>query len=370
MFWVLFVICVFFLTHIGTRKYANVKINHLLQFVLAIYLSLTISLGAQFAVDHFHYLDNYLFSDGLSISDIGFSLVRRYAIDQEGYEFGYEIFSIICHKLNIGFPGFMFILMVFVNWVYVDIIFKNKYPLLSILFFVLSSVFFQEANLVRQSVAIALFVFSFRYIEQFNYKRYVFVIACATLFHVSALFLLPFVLLGYTKVKSYHSIIYKIIITFWILSVIIAVLDINISLDFLANMNNSQFSAYSSHYANNENAIGMKPVFDLIVNTFAFFLIINLNKEYSTTNILVILGIVLLNISVSVPNIARIALYFTSIIPVYYTSIIGKKNTPKIYNIFLFILVINNIRLLFFNHILNNEPDLGDIMYPLSSFFE
>lgn len=373
MFWIFFVIVIVVFSVLGMRaqeKYKNATIFKLLLTVLFAYV---ISAGASFATDHVNYVFDYNSSKYLKFSELGLDLLRRYALGGVGYELGYETLALIGHSVHLAFPGFMFFLMLFVNYVYVDFAFKHKYPVLSLLFFCISNIFFLEANLVRQSVAAAIFVFSLRYIENRELWKCIVAFFVAMLFHISAVILLPVYLLMVLPSNGISNRMKVILYGIWCVSVLIGVLDIDVSFGHSFMIENESLGRYSDKYMNDKDIIGMKTSFDLLSN-FVILMTLALSKqELKPDMALLVIGAIFLNLAVPIPNLGRIAIYFTSILPLMYTTVTTRVDAIKKYKgmgeAFLALLFLNFLRLLITVQI-PSKTGLGTVMYPLSAFLE
>lgn len=356
--------------HVKLKLFGKVNI---FQLLLAVYLTYFITAGAQFATDHIHYLNAYLQSGNSILSDIAFSFTRRYDSEATGYEFGYAVLSYLSHQIKLAFPGFMFCLMLPVNWIIVNYAYKFKYPAISILFFTLSSVYFQEANLVRQVFAAGLFIFSLSYLEKNKILVYASMVFVMALFHTSALILLIFCIVPLALSKIPINKIEKIIFALWIISFAIALLKIEIPLQFLM-ANKSMDSMYGKYVEDNDLA-GIHQSIDWLYNILFFFILANLRKaKFDIYSLMLVMGCICLNLAVPMSSFARLSIYFTALQPISYSKILlmDSKNTSyfKFAKAFYVLLLLNAVRNLFFRHIFYTGADFGDTMYSLSSFFE
>lgn len=373
MFWISFVIAIVALSVLGMRAQENNKNATVFKVLLTVLLAFVISAGASIAQDHANYVFDYYNSKYLEFSDLGFDMLRRYALSTEGYELGYEFLALLGHRVHLAFPGFMFCLMLFVNYVYVDFAFKHKYPVLSLLFFCISNIYFFEANLVRQSVAAAIFVFSIKYIENRELWKCMVALIAAMLFHISAVLLLPVYLLMVLPSKGISNNTKVILYGMWCVSVLIGVLNIDVSFGYSFMIENEAFEQYTNKYMNQEDKIGMKTSFDILSNVVILLTLALSKKELKPDMALLVIGAIFLNLAVPIPNMGRIAIYFTSILPLMYTTITTRFNAIKKYNgvgvALLVLLFLNFLRLLITVQI-PSKTGLGTVMYPLSAFFE
>lgn len=68
---------------------------------------------------------------------------------------------------------------------------NSEMPWLSLLLFVIAGLYMDAMNIVRQSIAISIFIYAYKYIYDKNLKKYIISIIIASLFHESAIILLP-----------------------------------------------------------------------------------------------------------------------------------------------------------------------------------
>ena len=76
-------------------------------------------------------------------------------------------------------------------FVYKGILKNSEKPWLSLLLFVVSGLYMDSMNAVRQYIAISIFMYAIKFILQKDFKRYLFWVIIASLFHSSALILIP-----------------------------------------------------------------------------------------------------------------------------------------------------------------------------------
>lgn len=368
MFWLFFIIIVVMLSYAGDTKVCPPRIAYLFRALLVITLSYVVSFGSAISTDHYAYVDAYQDSKGMDLSDINILSFGRSAVGL-GYEPGYMLLSIAGHFFKLGFPGYLFCILSCVNLVYVIFAYRHKYPVLSLFFFVLSNIFILETNLVRQSMAMAVVFFSYSFIHNKRFIPSFFLILLGVTFHISAIVLIPISLFAILDIDEHKKIIYNFALVIWVLSLIVGITGITIPSDFV--FIGGDTTTYYDKYYSNSNDTGMEGTFDFVLNCAVFFILSSFRKECSIYKIFLLFGVTISNVSMAIPNLSRLALYFTTLVPLYFTTIFTElpPKTVKLGRIFLWMIVLNSIRLLFFSHILNSESGLGSIMYPLSSFF-
>lgn len=109
----------------------------------------------------------------------------------------------------LGFFAMVAVLAAFNCLVYYEFIRKYSPPdyyWLAVFLYVFDpAVMLVQSSAMRQSLAISLFIFSINYIQNKKLIRYIFCIGLASLFHTSALILLPVYLLGVYNFKTNKS---------------------------------------------------------------------------------------------------------------------------------------------------------------------
>ena len=175
-------------------------------------------------------------------------------------------------------------------------------------------------NGLRQFAAMAMWVFSVKFIIDKNLKLFLLSIIGASLFHSSSLLLIPFYFIPYDKLYNqfYWIIIYGvslITVFFFDLSAIYQNLDLLVlSLgDNIGAVERYARYAESGRLAAQETSLGLGFAFKLAIN----FLIIVLSKswikrrpEYKPYLVLFFIGAILFNIFYEFQLINRLAQYF------------------------------------------------------------
>lgn len=145
--------------------------------IILVILFFSVIMGARYGVgtDFFNYLNIYN---------------HDYLI--EGEEVGFGLIAGFLAKNRVHFSWF-FGLFAFLQISFLFYAFKNErylYPHLSFLL-VFGAYFVPLVNLIRQGLALAIFIFSIKFIEKREFWHYLFWISIASLFHKSAVLLFP-----------------------------------------------------------------------------------------------------------------------------------------------------------------------------------
>lgn len=174
----------------------NVKINRVA--ILLSFLPLWIVSGIRYDVgqDYF-YTYVPIFN---SIRDTG---------TYPSVEWGY----IFLNKLTLLFTDqyvgiFLVTSFLIVFFVYLAIYQQSNIPWLSVFVFINSTFYFISMNLVRQSIAIAMFLYSIKYIEERNFKKYAIIILLGSLIHTSELIFLPIYFIANRRINFKKFIVF------------------------------------------------------------------------------------------------------------------------------------------------------------------
>ena len=175
--------------------------NQLILFLLFLLLCIVSAIRYNVGTDYSTYVKMY-YDQGITTNEIGFMALLN-----------------ISRNLNLG-PQFIISLFSFLTifFSYLYIRENSSNPYLSLLIFYLFTPFyFQTLNVVRQELAIYLFMYSIKYIRSNNFGRYATLILIGSLFcHLSLLICLPLYFIKFINLNKKSLII--VIISLVILS--------------------------------------------------------------------------------------------------------------------------------------------------------
>lgn len=368
MFWIVFSFVILLLGYLAlpdspiTNKYAKVAAR----FGVVVALSYVSSFGSIVGQDNIGYSNIYnsleTFRD-FTYSGIGLQSAWR-------VESGYEILNIFGHLLGLGFPGFLFLYSLIMNSLFVAVVFRFKKPLVGLFLFIISTSYFLETNLVRQMLAVSLFLFSLDFLEKKKIFFYVALIIVGALIHTSILFLLLLIFIPYINLQKQNKLLLIILGILWGYSLIsIFIPGFSPLPSFVVDMLST--TSYSRFVNGSDNAgasIGSNYIYNLMVLLFFVFN----KKRICLYDIIFILGCVMINFSISLSPIYRFALFFTTLYPVYlYTLVhnitVNDKQLRQILLVFLFVFYV--VYELGNNYIIKGSNPLGTDFYPLNQFF-
>ncbi|MEN8626678.1 EpsG family protein [Psychrobacter proteolyticus] len=151
--------------------------------------------------DTWNYTRN--FNNQLSIKNFRFS---------EDIEFGYQTLEYIILSLTKNYFWLLIITSLVIVYCYLKII--KRYSVnywFSVFLFITLGTYTFFFNGLRQGLAMAIFILSIPYLLEKRFIPYLLICAIASLFHITALFVVPFYFIVNLKIKP----IYKIIMTFF-----------------------------------------------------------------------------------------------------------------------------------------------------------
>ena len=158
--------------HIYVNRYL---LPHLVILLTAIVIGYRYGVGT----DYFSYEQIYFSQDSASFAD-------RYSIE---YLF-YTIYT-ICYKLGVSYNLALCILNIIpIYFLYKTFRNDTAYKWIIVMLF-LSGQFFLHLNIVRQSIALFILLYSTRYIISQSFIRFIFLVFIAMGFHTSAILFLP-----------------------------------------------------------------------------------------------------------------------------------------------------------------------------------
>lgn len=337
--------------------------------LLVITLSYITGLGGSISSDHAAYIWHY--DNEYSIDTLS-SLANSFRINLMGERDGFEpLFvglGIICNKLGLTHVGFFLIVAIITNTLLVSVIFRFRLPYLSILLFLVSIDYYQEVNLVRQILAVSVFNFSLKFFTERRLILSALFVLIATFIHMSAILLMPLLLIPLLKDKG-NKYIYVFLFLFWVLSVMVSMGMI--SLNFGALNAFTYYETVLNHITNIS--------FDIIYNAMVivFFVVMVMEQKsiikrgYTIYAVVFILGCIFRNLAVSLFGLYRFSFYFSFIyccfVPNYFSrsSLFADRKSGITIPVALLAIYYGYILLA---HYIIREPSngLGSVMYSLS----
>lgn len=186
----------FTLSFYGINKLRyNEKVEKLLLFLLFLMLFIVSAIRKHVGTDYGTYLYYY-------------SGIENKIYDGEGMEIGYFYLNKITKYLFGGeYTIFIVTSLIIIGLVYLTVKKFSVDPLLSIILFMCIGFYIESFNIIRQSIAISLIFYSYKYCE--TKFKWIISILIAALFHRTALLVIPFFLIAKMNLQKKH---YEIII--------------------------------------------------------------------------------------------------------------------------------------------------------------
>lgn len=184
-------------------------------------------------------------------------------ITAPSWEFGYRLIVNVFSWLGFSFSQFVFITSLFcLGLVFKSIRDYSPMPQLTILLYAGSILIFYNMVLMRQAIALSLFVFSIRYIQTNNLWKFLLFNTIALCFHYSAFVAFPLYFIA-TRIKfSLPSVIIMfvaaLIVSFFGVSAVVKICDI-VGLHFVGEK--------MAFYMNSDRTFGVITICKLIVLT-------------------------------------------------------------------------------------------------------
>ena len=211
-----------------------------------------------------------------------------------------------------------------------------RYYWIAVFFYVFTPGFMLiHASAMRQSIAVALFLVSVKYIYKRDLVRYLVCIGMGYLFHVSAIFLAPVYLIGIFnwKVNKARG------ITLFIIFLSLFVLG-NLLLPSLKMITNEYFQKYEVYLGNKSDLnSGIGVIFMSIVLIFILFYSRFQLREYDVLFKLAILGFMFIPLGLLILMMSRIGMYFAPATIIVYPVVILHIKDPTIKRAFTVFLV-------------------------------
>lgn len=334
------------------------KANNLVFTVLSVILIFFVGFRGDIEPDYINYLDIYNQSSKSKYTD-----------------FEIEPLYLFLNKLVIFFGGsfpYIVFIMSLLSLMPKLLFFKKYSPnfALSITVFFCSSLFFFDFIAIRQAVAIGIFMYSLKYIQQRKLMLYFLLILIASLFHISALILLPcyFVLnRDFSRNKLYFLVGICAVVN--LLQINVNLLNNVLSFFPLPGATIAKLAIYSS-----ETEFAFITPKQIVLGFLFIYIKGRTDSNNKMLNICInvyILGIILGTLLNELPQFSyRIKWYFFTLeallIPFLVLYFSKKQSVAKYVMYFILIIIYGYYLFTFFESIASR----GDYIFPYKFFFE
>lgn len=321
----------------------NVKWLFIAFFVIFVFQSLRYDFGP----DYMEYLA--MFKD-INCNTISLGSISSLYDITRGHEIGWVIINRLCEP--IGFFGMTIVLAAFENWILYRFV-KKYVPQnmfwVAVACYTFSSTLFLvgPCSMMRQWLAIILFLIAFQYIEKRNPLKYYLIIAVAITIHTSAYLLLPFYFV--TKIPQIKVIPYKLLVFSTLFYIVWVYFAPQLFSDSIASiLSYETFEHYSGHleYEANDVKSNLLGLIRTIISLYVVPLIVvlsipKLNKVSQHIAVVYLFSLLFLPLESIVHLINRMGYYFLVFsicsIPLALNAYQQKKSANRIivYSIFI-----------------------------------
>lgn len=225
-----------------------------------------------------------------------------------GYTVSWDMGMILICKLIGIFSKeyiYLFIITSFIIIYYMikGIINISDIPQLSILLFVITGAYMSSMNVVRQYMAIAIFVYSIKFIIDNNFKKYLLYMILAGMLHNSAFYLIPIFFINKLNITMRKQIIVGVIL--------IAFLPI-ISQLFFSIVSKTKYAIYFNTSFNDFNPTYSELIISILLYISACFFYKNNkeNKKFRIIYNLVYIFVIISCLSFKIILAYRLIMYF------------------------------------------------------------
>jgi transmembrane protein EpsG len=194
------------------------------------------------------------------------------------------------------------------------------------------------SSAMRQAVAVSFFLISIDFLIAKKPFHYIGIVLLGTLFHSTAYFLLPLVLLSYFNFQIKKKNIILILTIFIGLFFFLGDFFIQAQI-FISNYFENEYTAYME-FEEQESKIGLGFILNFIINIITLYYLKHQKSTWKTiiSNIIVI-SFLLIPLSFSIPIITRLNFYLTPLLIVVYPIVF--ENIKEKNNRYIFMLLIS-----------------------------
>lgn len=218
---------------------------------------------------------------------------------------GFDFINTSCYKAQLGSHWmFFFVALISCSFIFLSLSpYKGKkYSIAAFCLHLFT--FFPFVNIVRQMVAVSIFLFSYKFIRERKFIFYVLFIFLATSFHVTAILLLPLYLLNNYKIPKIPIVLIYLssfAFLFFDSSHLLPSLDL-IGRSFETYVNKAEMKDFGIMGYLAETSIFVVVLITMLKN--------DIFNKYPLLSNFVLIAMVLNNVGIHIPIILRIATYF------------------------------------------------------------
>lgn len=265
------------------------------------------------------------------------------------YEIGFIYFTLFIRRITDNFTIYLLIISFLFNYIICKLIRKDSPNMIvSFLLFFLCRFFFNEMNIMRQYISIAIIILGFKYIYKRKFLQYFICIIVAMLFHKSAFLCIILYFLYNVKITK------KISIIICIASLFMFSLFYNV-VNYITMKLNMYETYVDLFYGSNKigNVISFIICLSIIFLSFYINKITknnSLDKKENYYKWLLILATVTSFLSIKISIFSRIKNYFDLFVVIFIPIIVEKINGKKKFLIYFIIILLFGIYCILITH--------------------
>jgi hypothetical protein len=192
MIYILFSSLIFFIFILSLYKKENVQLTKFLFFIsyilIVFFIGLRLETGGPDWVSY-----KSFFTSIEPLSDIVFSPEEDYFFYNHGFEFLFKLYSSLIKTFTNNYIFLNLISFALSFFIVANFIYKSSpYPILSVFLYFCTVSLLGDMTIVRQMLSVSVFIYSLKYVLQQQLLKYLICCLIATLFHYSAIIIVPF----------------------------------------------------------------------------------------------------------------------------------------------------------------------------------
>lgn len=243
----LFIITLLLLLSFHYDYQHHVKYRMTWYIIILIIFIMVAGLSYRLGIDSTRYA--YEYTNLPSLSEL-----NSFNFEGTRYGRGYLFFNAIVRSCSDDFVAMQFVHAIFINSIVFYFIYKNtKHLFFAILAYFILSYFSYNFEILRESCAVAVFLFSWRFFKSNNWLKYYCCCVVAILFHPSAMFLLILPILYLPVFRIFFRMGWTFGITCGMVFIVAAILSAKF-FDVLQMFNLAVMDEYSQIYQNSSLA--------------------------------------------------------------------------------------------------------------------
>lgn len=312
------------------KRQSIYKVSNIFLVLTGMILILFSGLRGGFTSDYQSYVNLFDFYNKFSLSQIFH------------YQFGQEIGYVLLSRF-VGFftdssiPLMLLAAAITIVFFFVEIKENSEYVWLSVLFFVTIGQFYTSFNLIRQILAVAIIFAGSEYLYKKKILKYIIVILIASLFHKTALIMIPFYFILNLKFSWK-----KMVITFF--GLLLIIMNFNVILVFIQKYFYSYYKAtyYGMSGYSYKNIILPCAILIFVLLHKSLLDTKNENKTNIWVNSMVFYAFFSI-LGMKVQLIERLAQYFAPFVLLIIPLIVFKQENKYLRAVYIFTIVVLSV---------------------------